>query len=701
MRVTRTVPASSPRLLILGWDGADWDVLDPLLSRGELPHLAALLARGSSAPLASLEPRLSPLLWTSAVTGVTPDRHGVLHFVEPSPDGQGLRLASSTSRRCRALWNLLQLRGLHSHVVNWYATHPAEPLGGVVLSNQFFQASEPPAECVHPADQLSAWLQATQGSAAEARATRARTLPVPDLPRQPEDEALINALGAAAERAETIHQLALRLAAQRDWQALLVFQEWIDVAGHHAMAYAPPRQPHIPKRQQRLFGGVVEAVYREHDRMLGELLAAAGSAHGGDADLNVILLSDHGFQHGASRPKLSGIALGDDRAEQEASWHRPFGILAMAGPGIRPGARTPAASLLDITPTALALLGLPAGADMDGRVLAELLTADPPAPIPSWQQGEGDAGEHPADLRLDPFEAHEAVKQLIELGYLAAMPPGQAERVAFVRRETDFNRAVVLSRSGRCGQAIPWLEALVEQQPRQPRYALLLVECLLAEGHAQAALARAEAFLQRQPLSSAMRLQQLLALLALNQPEQARRQLPLIRPGSSAEHLNLGEIHAQLQQPQAAADHNRAALADASLTIPAHLGLARLALAAGDAEQAAEHCLDAQAVSLQVPEAHLLLALCLAWLEMNQEASLSCDHALALQPHSRAALLLKTSLACLQGDGTGTTSSLEQLESLLSAADPSSTPPQERLLPEVIHWIESRAVPTLIPLDRF
>lgn len=694
LRDTRNVPVSSPRLLILGWDGADWDLLDPLLSCGKLPHLAALLARGSRAPLASLEPRLSPLLWTSAVTGVTPDRHGVLNFVEPAPDGQGLRLASSTSRRCRALWNLLQLRGLHSHVVNWYATHPAEPLAGVVLSNQFFQASEPPAECVHPADQLSAWLHARQSSATEAQATRARTLPAPALPR-PEDEALINALDAAAERAETIHQLALRLAAQRDWQALLVFQEWIDVAGHHAMAYAPPRQPHIPKRQQRLFGGVVEAVYREHDRMLGELLTAAGD------DLNVILLSDHGFQHGASRPKLSGVALGDDRAEQEASWHRPIGILAMAGPGIRPGARTPAASLLDITPTALALLGLPAGADMDGRVLAELLTADPPAPIPSWQKVDGDAGEHPADLRLDPFEAHETVKQLIALGYLAAMPPGQAERVAFVRRETDFNRAVVLSRSGRCGQAIPWLEALVEEQPRQPRYSLLLVECLLAEGQAQAALARAEAFLQRQPLSSAMRLQQLLALLALNQPEQARRQLPLIRPGSSAEHLNLAEILVQLQQPQAAADHYRAALADASLAIHAHLGLARLALAAGEAEQAAEHCLDAQAVSLQVPEAHLLLALCLAWLEMNQEASLSCDHALALQPHSRAALLLKTSLACLQADDTGSTSSLEQLESLLSAADPSSTPPQERLLPEVIHWIQSRALPTPIPLDRF
>lgn len=373
------------RLLILGWDGADWDVLDPLLEAGALPHLAGLLARGWRAPLASLEPRLSPLLWTSAVTGVTPDRHGVFNFAEPSPDGQGLRLASSTSRRCRAPWNLLQLCGLRSHVVNWYATHPAEPINGVVLSNQFFQASEPPAQSLHPVVQHSEWLQARQAAGGAAAATRARILPDPALLRQPEDKALSQALGAAAERAETIHQLSLR--------------------------------------------------------------------------------------------------------------------------------------------------------------------ADPLAPIPSWELLSGDAGEHPAEQRLDPFEAHEAVKQLIDLGYLAALPPGQADRVAFVRRETAFNCAVVLARSGRGAEAIPWLEPLVEQQPRQARYALLLVECLLASGDARAALRQAKTFLQRQLLSSAMRLQQLLALLALNQQEEARELLPLIRPGSTTEHLNLAEIHAQLRQP--------------------------------------------------------------------------------------------------------------------------------------------------------
>lgn len=672
----------APRLLILGWDGADWGVIQPLRERGALPHLNRLLSRGCGVDLASFEPRLSPLLWTSAVTGVTPDRHGILNFVEPSPDGQGLRLASSTSRRCRALWNLLCLSGRRAHVVNWYATHPAEPINGLVLSNQFFQASDPPGSSVHPPQEHGPCLQHRQAANAAARACRQRILPEPERGWRMEDQPLVAAIGEAAERAETIHRLSLPLAARDDWDALLVFHEWIDVAGHHAMAYAPPRQAHISPRDQRLFGDVMEAVYREQDRMLGELLAAVGG------DVSVILHSDHGFHHGATRPRLSGVGLGDDRAEQEASWHRPNGILVMAGPAVLVGAQCATATLLDITPTALALLDLPAGADMDGRVLRELLRSDPPPPIPSWEEVAGDAGQHPTTMRLDPFEAHEAVKQLIALGYLAAMPAGQAERVAFVRRETDFNRALVLARLGRQADAITILEALLAQQPRTSRYLLLLVDCLLARGQAEAAAAHCRTFLDRQPLATDVRLCLALALRDLGQQQGMRDQIALVRPETQQHSLILGELHEALADPEIAASYFRETLGEESTALQGHLGLARLALARGEAEQAAEHCLDAQALSLLIPEAHLLLALSLAWLGMDQEASLSCGHALALLPQSRAAQLLQAGLDARRADtDERQPSPASNPHPSPAASNPAASGPRERLLEPVRHWI--------------
>ncbi len=144
----------------------------------------------------------------------------------------------------------------------------------MVLSNQFFQASDPPAASVHPIEEQSSWLERRQESAGAASAFRRRVLPLPPKGWRSSDEALVEAIGAAAERAQTIHDLSLTLAGRDDWDALMVFHEWIDVAGHHAMAYAPPRQAHISARDHRLFGGVMEAVHREQDRMLGELLEA-------------------------------------------------------------------------------------------------------------------------------------------------------------------------------------------------------------------------------------------------------------------------------------------------------------------------------------------------------------------------------------------------------------------------------------------
>jgi len=95
-----------------------------------------------------------------------------------------------------------------------------------------------------------------------------------------------------------------------------------------------------------------------------------------------------------------------------------------------------------------------------------------------------------------------------------------------------------------------------------------------------------------------------------------------------------------------------------------------------------------------------LLALCLAWLDMPQEAALSCGHALALQPHSRPALLLQAGLAGLRGDADVDRLSREQLDGLL-AVDRDTARSQERLLPEVLLWIRSRSIPAPIALDRF
>src|SRR5216117_3004205 len=96
-----------------------------------MPNLARLMAGGIHGNLATIYPVLSPMLWTSIATGKRAHKHGIYGFIEPRSDGQGVQPASSTSRKCKAIWNILSQSGLKSNVLQWYASHPAADQGRV------------------------------------------------------------------------------------------------------------------------------------------------------------------------------------------------------------------------------------------------------------------------------------------------------------------------------------------------------------------------------------------------------------------------------------------------------------------------------------------------------------------------------------------------------------------------------------------
>src|SRR5262245_25621119 len=149
------------RLLLVGIDGADWDVIDELIARGRVPNLARLKREGAWARLRSSVPTLSPLLWTTAATGKTPDRHGINDFLVADPrTGQRVPI-NSTFRRTKAIWNILTEAGLPSDVIAWWATWPAESILGHLVSDRVaystFQLSgrEQKQGAVHPPEYAS------------------------------------------------------------------------------------------------------------------------------------------------------------------------------------------------------------------------------------------------------------------------------------------------------------------------------------------------------------------------------------------------------------------------------------------------------------------------------------------------------------------------------------------------------------------
>ena len=236
------------------------------------------------------------------------------------------------------------------------------------------------------------------------------------------------------------------------------------------MRYHPPRRDHIPEEELEIYQHVVERAYRFHDMMLGTLLALAGE------ETTVIHISDHGFHSDHLRPR--SIPLEPAGPAVEHSFH---GIFAMKGPGVRSDERVYGANLLDVAPTILTLLGLPTGADMDGKPLVEAFEEAPAVDtIPSWEDVAGPDGRHPEEMRVDPEENQAALDQLAALGYIEKQADDRERAAENAVREARFHLAEGYADAGMSRESLELTERLWADWPDEPRFGIKLVQDYLA-----------------------------------------------------------------------------------------------------------------------------------------------------------------------------------------------------------------------------
>jgi tetratricopeptide (TPR) repeat protein len=632
------------RVLLIGWDAADWKIMSPMVDDGLMPNLAQLIEQGTIGNLATLDPPLSPMLWTSIGTGMTADKHGILGFTQPDPDHGRVRPVLGSSRKVKALWNILNQEKFRSHVIGWWPSHPAEPLNGVTVSNFYHRATGDLGEpwplmdgAVHPPD-LAETMAALRVHPAEL--TGAHILPF--VPRASNIELLeketrqherkrLGRMGKILAESATVHAAATWVMEHEPWDFLAIYYDAIDHFGHGFMRFHPPRRDHIPKRLYELYQGVVIAGYRYHDMMLGRLLHLAGP------ETTVILVSDHGFHPDHLRPK--GIP---KEPAGPAVEHRNLGVIAMCGPGIRRDERIYGASLLDVTPTVLALFGLPVGRDMDGRVLINAFeTPNEPEVIPSWEAVDGDSGMLPEAGTDDPWAEQAVMDQLVALGYVE--PPGENAQIRLERsvRESRFYLARVYASTGRPHEAIPLLENLYGQAPDQRRYALRLAQCYRDVGRLEECRRIIEAVIEREPERfPALDLLEGTLLLAEGRPEEALIRLKRAEtadPQRPDLHQRIGSAYLQLKRWNLAEAAYRKALEIDPESAIAYHGLARAYMAQGNLEESVEAALTSVGLVYFQPRAHYRLGEALLRLGMIDRAVEAFNVAVTQAPGMRVA----------------------------------------------------------------
>lgn len=369
------------RVTFIALDGADWDVIDPLIQEGLLPNFGRIIEGGTRADLVSLgdewvfQPEkerwgTSPALWMSAATSKLPEEHGITDFIVR--DGDVTFPITSNFLRATPVWDIIGGTGKKVAVVGWWATWPAVPVNGYVvsdhvgisrwdLSTTYRQAGFEIHADTYPASLLDELrhLQRTPGDISARDAMKLCG---------------IDRITRGLEEGNKLFELKIAIAADITYcgasfyimdtyrpDFLTVYIEGIDIVQHLFWKYMP-EEAHLfevdPVDVENL-GKVVPTYHMLVDSLLGEFLGRIGEED------RLVIASDHGFH--ASRARQHIHISGE---------HDRRGILLLYGGGIRQGAVLDELSLLDLAPMILYMEGMPIARDMKGKVPLDAFTAE-------------------------------------------------------------------------------------------------------------------------------------------------------------------------------------------------------------------------------------------------------------------------------------------------------------------------------------
>ncbi len=423
-------PERPATLAVIGLDGGTWDLLDPWIREGKLPNLAAIAERGCRAPLGSMKPSVSPVIWTTVATGLMPEEHGITFFLR-TRGGDSPRPVDSGMRTAPALWNMASRSGVDVAVIGWFVSWPAEALNGRIVSDRAHYGTGVEGR-TFPAGYLADLKPPGPDEVTEAMP---RFLTVDYDPKRiaagratdaaPDDRInflVFDRFVRAWTRDRFYLDAAHRLLDDGvPPELLLLYLRGTDDVQHGFWKFMQPEFfEGVTEEQVRDFGGTIENYWRWVDEELGVFVDRL------PPDSALLLLSDHG-----AGPAVGEFAITKPDYMHLSGAHRDTGIIVAAGPGVKRGCKVEGATVKDIAPTVLAWMGMPVGRDMVGRVIDDMFEAGPAVAreagsVATWKRDDtgddapGADSTDPGDTDSDETDParDDVLRHLRSLGYI-------------------------------------------------------------------------------------------------------------------------------------------------------------------------------------------------------------------------------------------------------------------------------------------
>jgi predicted AlkP superfamily phosphohydrolase/phosphomutase len=437
-----------PRVILLGIDGADWDRIERSIARAGLPSFERLMRGGVRASPTTLTPTYSPAIWTSIVTGVPPEVHGidvfylfqlprlgvrqiyiprglgvVQQFLNLTGDLKRVPVTSSMRRR-KAIWNLADEAGLKSAVVGLWATWPPEPLEhGLLVSDHASLARRyewlsrrktsrlTAGTTMYPAELEQRFAALQRDPSSVSRDELGQFLEVDDAVWEEFQKATSFSKGVDISAFRSSHlndsfhlSVAEQIWLQDEPDLMVVYIKAIDELSHFFYKADMAYRGEVPQGEDlglspveiERYGPVVDRIYAWTDRQIAPLVDLV------DRDPNTLLIvvSDHGWEK-----------------EPDGGYNHNFappGILILYGADICVEGCPPLeeTSIYDVTPTILQQLGLPLSEELVGVPLPAFRTPRPTTSVAMYGPPLSAGGAVASDI--DP----ELTEKLEALGYL-------------------------------------------------------------------------------------------------------------------------------------------------------------------------------------------------------------------------------------------------------------------------------------------
>ncbi len=267
------------RVLVIGLDGATWNLLDPLLANHKLPNLARIIANGTRANLRSCIQPSSEQAWSAFATGKQNGKFGLFGFYQRASNSYALEYINASHRRAPTLWRLLSDRGKRCIVVNVPLTWPVEPVDGALISGLMTPG-------------LNSQFTFPRQLREELRRELGEYIIDVDIERGESDIGSLGQLVSRVRRMSELQTHATRWLMQKipDWEFAMLVYRTPDILCHKFWRYQDPTHPLYRASEAERWGGVIADAFEYLDALTGELLEVVA-----DERTTVVILSDHGF----------------------------------------------------------------------------------------------------------------------------------------------------------------------------------------------------------------------------------------------------------------------------------------------------------------------------------------------------------------------------------------------------------------------